>query len=175
MRPEDVGRPIKKGEQKEHFYSALGIFKKFWGQTTSVIVFIILVIILALIIIRIRPTIITNPDINIVELDEFEAAFEGAVQKEIFDMRAQDLYIESHLPGAKSVVNERCNVYGVVTCGVGMCESPGVKFFYSDHGEDYHEVRTAIEKSPHINCWGKIYLLDGGFKDWAAAGNTVVK
>lgn len=109
------------------------------------------------------------PVSHIVELREFKQAFDSTPQKSIFDMRAKTLFSEGHLPGAQQVNRDHCMVYGINTCSLkSTCDQAETAFFYSIKGEEYHEVRRALNED-FSGCWKDVYLLDGGFRAWENA------
>lgn len=165
----------EKFEQEEHYHSALGLLKRLWVQITSVVIFLILVLILAIILLRFKPIVIHKPTIHIVELPEFTEALEASTNYEIFDMRGEQAYVGGHIPGAQFTVSDTCHVYSVTVCNVGACDFSKDYFFYSNKGEEYHEVTRAVEQSAFLGCWGEVWMLDGGFEAWKKAGQEIEK
>ncbi|MFH1712015.1 MAG: rhodanese-like domain-containing protein [Patescibacteria group bacterium] len=134
-------------------------------------IFILLVIIFLIMIIRISPVGNNPPPVYTVEIEEFAAALESASVPVINDIRGEHLFNESHIPHAIwNGVRDDCTMYGVPLCQKPKCEFSQQFFFYSDHGEEYNEIRKAVEREINDTCWSEVYLLDGGFEAWQEAG-----
>lgn len=136
-------------------------------------ILIILLVILFIQFLQINPWRQTPP-MYVVELTEFKLALDQAIDPVIVDIRPESEYTQSHLPGAIWGAKDACTEYGVALCEKKKCKISQPYFFYSDHGEDYHEVRRAIDRTGDRQCWSEVYMLDGGFDAWVEAGYEVI-
>ena len=160
---------IERRKQKHEFEE--GIKHHIAFGFGSLLFTVILVVVLALIFWIISPS---RPDVvavkHIVELEEFKMVFDQIDSPEVYDMRTSEAYSEGHLPNAQKVVIDDCHEYGIDVCERRrLCDVPGIAFFYSRKGEEYHEIRNALNLN-RTSCWTDVYMLDGGFNAWRDAG-----
>ncbi|MFH1631506.1 MAG: rhodanese-like domain-containing protein [bacterium] len=138
--------------------------------TPRVLILAGLLLVLVVIFLRLTNiTLVPAPDISIVELEEFEAQFSSTSNSVVVDIRDYSLYKQSRLPGAIWGGNDPCHLFRGLACEEKDCSERQTYFYYSGHGEDYQEVRKAIERTKGRGCWEEVYLLDGGFDAWVDA------
>jgi len=139
---------------------------KFTPVTALLLTVMIILVVILYYMVDISPS--DPPPFYIVELDEFLPALEMADNPVIVDMRTQYQYDSAHLVDAEWGADNLCLEYGVDICSDEVCAERQPYFFYSNKGEEYHEIKRAITRTADRRCWTEVWLLDGGFEDWVA-------
>lgn len=156
-KPDEQGKPLE-----------IRIFRR-----TSYFVLLVLMIIVVIILLNLRQPPVDRPDLRIVDLDvwEEELALEG--DPLIIDIREDYKFEESRIPGAIWGERSSCFSYGVDICATEICDARRNWYFYSNKGEEYHEIISAINVNYTRQCWATVYMLEGGFEVWEDTGNEM--
>ena len=142
-------------------------------RRTSYFLFFVFVAIVIFIVSQIRQPEILRPDLRIVELDVWQTELRLETAPMIVDMREKYKYDLSRIPGAVWGERDSCHGYGVDLCSTEVCTERRNWYFYSDHGENYHEITNGINVTYARQCWGTLFMLEGGIEGWIEAGNAV--
>ena len=142
-------------------------------RRTSYLLLLIFIAIVVFVILNIRQPVIDRPDLQIVDLDVWEAELALEGDPIIIDIRQAYHYEESRIPGAEYGSTGSCSTYGVDICDTTVCDARRNWYFYSVKGEEYHEVISAINVTYARQCWATVYLLEGGIDAWEKAGNEM--